>query len=77
MPTPRNNPARSAHGADASGALAREHLRVLRKRLDYIVEEGESRRRRGLRADLEFGEAAALEWGIAVIERTFRMAAGR
>ena len=78
MPNPRNNPADSDRGPDASAELAREHLRVLRKRRDYVVGEAYERRERGLRADLEFGEAAAIEWALAIVERSlFGLATGR
>jgi hypothetical protein len=78
VPNPRNIPSDSDRGADLSVELAREHLRVLRKRRDYVIAEAHERRRRGAKADLEFAEALAIEWALGIVERSLpELAAGR
>lgn len=76
MPNPRSSSAESARSADPSAELAREYLRTLRRRRDYVIGLGYDRRRDGLKADLEFAEAAAIEWALGIVERALPEVAG-
>jgi len=67
---PRSNPADSSdREAGPSADLVREHVRVLRKRRDYVIGMGYERRRQGLQATLEFSEASALEFLLGIVEK--------
>lgn len=68
MPTARPNPS-APHGTE------RTHLRVLRRRLDYLEEQIRARRQRGLATALEEVESDALDWAVAFIERVLGAAA--
>jgi len=75
---PRNLPADSDRGADPAAGLAREYLRTLRGIRDYKIGLAYERRRQGLKSEIEFRETAALEWAIAIVERSIpELAAGR
>jgi len=55
--------------ADMSVGLAREHVRRLRKLRDYKLGLAYERRRQALRGDIEFAEAAALEFALGIMEK--------
>jgi hypothetical protein len=76
MPNPRSTPIASERGTELSVELAREHVRNLKKRRDYVIGLAFERRRDGLRADLEFAEAAAIEWALGIVVRTLPGVAG-
>jgi hypothetical protein len=53
----------------ASHATERAHLRVLKRRLDYLDEQIRERRRLRFPVALEAQESDALDWAVAFIER--------
>lgn len=67
METKRSRPSSGPHPPDSN--MAREYVDVLRRRHSYIVASAEERRRQGRPASLEFLEAAALAWALAIVEQ--------
>jgi len=68
MPNPRNTSDRDRE-VGSSSDLAREHVRTLRARQEYVIGTAFSRRAQGLRADLEFREANALAFLLDIAEK--------
>jgi hypothetical protein len=56
-------------GAPSAERVA-EYLKVLQRRQSFLIGEAYERRRRGLRAEYEFREVAALTWALGLLERT-------
>jgi hypothetical protein len=69
MPNSQFLPADPDRG-NRSPALVAEYLTTLRTRLRYVLDRGQARRREGLKAELEFAEASALEWALEILEAT-------